>query len=406
MKILLYADTPTCNTGFGIVSKSIVKFLLKNTDSEIDILGINERGVHDELRHNPRVIIEPAADGGDLHGRIKLIKKMSTGAYNHIIMIHDLITVLQPLDSSGANVCSAIENLKPFYPEQKYHFYFPIDSEFPADADLSPYEPLKVFDSLIPYTRYASKQIQKIFGKERVNLVDAMYHGVDTTEFYPLPRQQKKQLRKELFDITDKRPVISIIARNQWRKDIAMSIHTFKEYKKLQKDAFLYIHSKAQDVGGNFMRYLEVWGLKPNEDYMVAKNLDNANGIATQKLNEIYNASDLILSSAHGEGFGLPYLEAMATKTAIMTPALGVEKEILPYHYVHEYTGLIYESSGQDGTPFPRASVLFPRGVAEEIDSLLQETSTLKDIKDIAYDNVKEKFDWDKNLQILLKRLV
>lgn len=405
MKILLYADTPTCTTGFGIVCKNIVDQLLGFTDAEIEILGINERGDHHYLRQNPRITINPAYDGRELHGRLKLVQKMSKGGYDHIIIIHDLITVLQPIDSNGASLTTAINNLKPFYPDTKYHLYYPIDSEFDDEANLEEYYKLQAFDSLIPYTEFAKIQLKKAFPYTKVNLTEPMYHGVNTKEFYPLSRQQRKQLRKELFGIEDKRPVISIIARNQWRKDIATSIHTFKELKKLIPDAFLYIHSKPQDAGGDFRRYLAMWKLEDNKDYKIVNQLDVANGVPTEKLNDIYNASDLILSSAHGEGFGLPYLEAMATKTAVMAPATGVEQEILPQAYVHFYVDKLYESSGQDGSPFRRNYVSNPKLVAREIQVLLQETKELPKIKDLALERVKKDFDWGKNVEILMDRL-
>jgi len=402
MKILLYADSPTCTTGFGIVSKNIIKELIKELpEAEIEILGINERGDHHELRHNSRITINPAYDMREPHGRLKLVKTMSQGGYDHIIIIHDLITVLQPIDHNGASIATAIENLKPFYPDTKYHLYYPIDSEFEDEANFEEYKKIQVFDSLIPYTEFAKNQLSKALKNIKANFTEPMYHGVNTKEFYPLSRQQKKQLRKELFGIEDKRPVISIIARNQWRKDIAMSIHTFKELKKLIPDAFLYIHSKPQDVGGDFRRYLAIWNIK---DYKIVSELDVANGVPTDKLNEIYNASDLILSSAHGEGFGLPYIEAMATKTAVMAPATGVEQEILPTEYVHQYTHKLYESSGQDGTPFRRTFVSQPEMVAIEIQKLLNHKD-LPRIKDEALERVKKDFDWNKNVKILIDRL-
>jgi glycosyltransferase involved in cell wall biosynthesis len=414
MRLLIYADTPTCNTGFGIVSKNIVKQLLAQTDCEIDILGINERGDHDELRYDKRIKIFPAYDGQEAHGRMKLIKIMAEGKYDHVIIIHDLITILQPLDSQGSSICTAIENLKPFYPNQKYHLYYPIDTNFPLEADLSHYRPIKTFDSLIPYTKFAHTQTINIFEDKPKNITNPMYHGVDFKTFYPLPRAKRKQLKKELFGIESKRPVISIIARNQWRKDIATSIEIFFHLKKELPEAFLYIHSKANDVGGNFMRYLDVWGLKKNEDYKVVSNLDVQNGVSEEKMNEIYNATDVLLSSAHGEGFGLPYLEAIATKTAIMTVDNGVEKEILPSRYYlpneSNYTQInrLYESSGQDGTPFPRYGFGNPQEVATYIAYQLldkQTATVLKNTKDDELETAKGLYNWEKNVKILIDRL-
>ncbi len=403
MNILFYADSPTCTTGFGIVANNIIKRLLQHTDAAIDVLGINERGDHHELRWEKRLKITPAFDGREVHGRMKLIQKLAQGGYDHVIMIHDLITILQPLDQNGASVVTAIEKLQPFQ-DTKYHLYFPVDTRFEEDGNLEEYYKLHVFDSLIPYTQFAKEQVKKAFPYTKVNLTEPMYHGVNTDEFYPIARPQRKRLKEELWNLNSKQVVVSVIARNQWRKDIATSIHTFKELKKHIPDAFLYLHSRPIDIGGDFTRYLNLWKLEKGKDYEVVSDLDLYNGIPTERLNEIYNATDVLLSSAHGEGFGLPYLEALATKTAVMTPATGVEEELLPKEYVHSHTGLLYESQGVDGLPFRRTYVNDPKAVALEIKNLL-ENEHLPKIKEEQYNIVKERYDWDTEVQKLINML-
>jgi glycosyltransferase involved in cell wall biosynthesis len=391
MKLLIYADTPTCNTGFGIVNRNIIKQLLKQIpDIEIDVLGINERGDHHELRHEPRVRIYPAWDGQEVHGRFKLIQflaKDKSKAYDHVLFIHDILTLVQPIDANGDSVASAVEKIKPFT-DTKYYFYFPIDVPFIGNK--SWLDKIKAFDTLIPYTQFAKSQL---LGAS-ITTDEPMYHGVDTNIFKPLARPEKKRLKKELFEIDNKRTLISIIARNQWRKDIPMSIEIFKEYKKLDPDAFLYIHSKLQDVGGDIKRYLNLWDLQEGKDYATAGSIDPQNGVSEDLLNKVYNATDLLLSSARGEGFGLPYLEALATKTPIMTAGVSVEYELLPPMYYHFETAPLYISSGQDALPYPRRTTINSDRVAKKIFDLLNRED-LQQIVDKAYSEVKVKFNWE-----------
>jgi glycosyltransferase involved in cell wall biosynthesis len=403
MKLLIYADTPTCNTGFGIVSKNIIIQLLEQIpDIEIEVLGINETGEHSDLRRHPRLIIHPAFDGREAHGRFKLIKFLSEDRFDHILMIHDIITVTQALDPNGDGVASAIEKIKPFT-KAKYHFYFPIDSIFEENKNYDWLRKLNAFDTLIPYTNFAKEQLA-IAG---IKTAEPMYHGVDTSIFYPKGRTERKRLKKELFDVKPDTKIISIIARNQWRKDIPASIAIFAEYnKKINSNSKLYIHSRLIDVGGNLKQYLDLHNLEEGKDYLTAKDLNPANGIDESSLNDIYNASDLLLSSARGEGFGLPYLEAMATKTLIMANNASIEEEILPTEYWHFYHSCSYVPSGQDGLPFPRLTVDDYWAVACQIQILFNKNpDELTGIKEKAYNRIKEDFDWNKEIQKLVKIL-
>jgi glycosyltransferase involved in cell wall biosynthesis len=404
MKLLIYADTPTCTTGFGIVCKNIVLQLLEQMpDIEIEVLGINETGEHSELRRHPRLIINPAFDGKEVHGRMKLVKILAEDRFDNVLIIHDIITITQSLDAKGGSIASAIELIKPFT-KARYYFYFPVDSHFQEGVDYSWMQKIKAFDTLIPYTYFAKNQL-KVAG---IKTAEPMYHGVDTNIFYPKPRAERKRLKKELFkDIKAGAKVISIIARNQWRKDIPASIAIFAEYKKINPNAFLYIHSRLYDVGGNLKQYLDLHKLEFEKDYTYANDFNPAKGFDDEVLNNIYNASDLILSSARGEGFGLPYLEAMATKTLVLANKASVESELLPVEYWHTYNSLSYITSGQDALPFPRYAVNDYKAVAQAIDKLLDLTDSkdLTKMKDKAYNKVKEKYDWRKEVNKLIKIL-
>jgi len=404
MKLLIYADTPTCNTGFGIVSRNIITQLLeKIPDIEIEVLGINESGEHSDLRRHPRLIIHPAFDGRELHGRFKLIKFLSEDRFDQVLIIHDIVTMVQALDPNGDGVASAIEKIKPFT-KARYHFYFPIDSKFELDKNYDWLRKLNAFDTLIPYTYFAKEQM-KIAG---IKTAEPMYHGADTSVFYPKGRAERKRLKKELFEAKSDTKIISIIARNQWRKDIPASIAIFAEYnKKINSNSKLYIHSRLVDVGGNLKQYLDLHNLEEGKDYLTAKDLNPANGVDESSLNDIYNASDLLLSSARGEGFGLPYLEAMATKTLIMANNSSVEEELLPMEYWHWHNSYTYVPSGQDGLPFFRATVDEFWAVACQIEKLFKkDTDELTSIKEKAYNRIKEDFDWSKEIEKLVKILV
>jgi hypothetical protein len=97
-----------------------------------------------------------------------------------------------------------------------------------------------------------------------------------------------------------------------------------------------------------------------------------------------------------------------------MTVDNGVEKEILPSRYYlpneSNYTQInrLYESSGQDGTPFPRYGFGNPQEVATYIAYQLldkQTATVLKNTKDDELETAKGLYNWEKNVKILIDRL-
>jgi len=61
--------------------------------------------------------------------------------------------------------------------------------------------------------------------------------------------------------------------------------------------------------------------MKEREDIIFTENsFTPGRGVSVEKLNKIYNASDLIVSSTTGEGWGLSSIEAMAAKRPCLFP--------------------------------------------------------------------------------------
>lgn len=399
MKILWYSDTPTCNTGFGIVARNLMTHVLEAIpEATIDIVGINEDGEHHPLRHNPRITITPAYTRTDTHGREKLIQKMIETEYDYVFMIHDVVTMTQAIDQKGNSLCEAIKKYKSLGKKTKFILYTPIDVYIPKHCNHDWLQGLNHIDTIIPYTYFAKEQLKNA----GIETVEPMYHGVDTSVFYPMSRQQRKELKTKLFGIDSKRKVVSVVARNQFRKDIASSIEAFAFAKEVNPELFLYLHCRIFDVGGDLRRYLDMHGLEEGKDYAHAGMLDTQRGVPVERLNEIYNATDILLSSAWGEGFGLPYLEAMATKTAIVAPDNSVESELLPVDYLVPSPEKFYVSSGQDGMPYARYRPRIKNTTARIEEAL---TYDLSDIKNKCYNEAKDRFDWKKETQKLINIL-
>ncbi|MDI6732957.1 MAG: glycosyltransferase family 4 protein [Planctomycetota bacterium] len=107
------------------------------------------------------------------------------------------------------------------------------------------------------------------------------------------------------------------------------------------------------------------------------------------KLRAIYNSCDIFISASWYEGFGLPGLEAMACKKALVTTDNGGCRD----YAIHNETSLV--------SP-PRE----PEKLAENVIKLLSDRSLLTRISDKGYE-MSHKFNWATSIammEALLKR--
>jgi glycosyltransferase involved in cell wall biosynthesis len=109
-------------------------------------------------------------------------------------------------------------------------------------------------------------------------------------------------------------------------------------------------------MGGDLKNYLDVWNLKENIDYKTREETERY-GLPQERLNELYRMSDMAISSAWGEGFGLLYLESQFVGIPVITGDVSVESELLPKEYLVKQAGEIYVPSGEDGTPYRRGYI-------------------------------------------------
>ncbi len=88
------------------------------------------------------------------------------------------------------------------------------------------------------------------------------------------------------------------------------------------KNVLMYLHMAHDDAGGNLLVMADHFGLKLQEDFILPHpKMFNVNrGVPVDMLNFIYNASDCLLTTTLGEGWGLSITEAMATKLPIVAP--------------------------------------------------------------------------------------
>lgn len=291
-KIIFYGDSPTCATGFGQVSRNILPALHNSGRYEVDILGINYWGDPHEYPFK----IWPMAINNqrDPYGRQRLQQHLHDPRLDYDILFFLQDTFI--LDFLPNLIASLKQSGKKF----KSVFYYPVDG-IPKKAWI---DAANCVDYPVTYSQFAHNMSSMVVPEiqERLRI---MPHGVNPKVFFPASAAEVKQFRDQFFGTMSNRFIVTNVNRNQQRKDIPATIRAFKEFQKQRPESLLYLHMAAQDQGWNLPEVIKAFGLDITKDVILPQNFAPSAGFPLNILNLIYNASDAVISTAVGEGWGL-----------------------------------------------------------------------------------------------------
>ena len=339
IKMLIFADSPSVATGFGKVTKGIFKNLAETGKYEITIFGINDRGGwKDPVEHPYKVYPTAGAGSQDIYGFNRLISILRGKdweikiPWDIVFTLNDPFIFEMPLMGYDQGLMHIIKDvLYKLYRETtapefwwKLVSYWPVDSQLKgnwvADAVALP-------DYSVAYTKYGVQEIEKanksLVKPSEIKNLSYIYHGTDVEDFFGVTPEEKKEFKMKFFKKNNINPdtfIVTCVARNQMRKDIPRVMKIFREFQKRRPDSFLYIHAKNEDAHGSLLEFARSFGLEQGRDWTIPSNFNESIGFPVSALNLIYNASDVVISTSHGEGWGLPITEAMATKTISLAP--------------------------------------------------------------------------------------
>jgi glycosyltransferase involved in cell wall biosynthesis len=309
IRVLWYSDTPDCITGFGNVARNMLARLYATGRYEFFILGINHGGCYN--RDKFPYWIEPAGFNPqhDQLGRQKLLQLIQQGGYDIFFSLQDLqlMAAFTPAIKEARGNCSF-----------KWIAYSPQDVPWTNRGLLASFYEA---DYPVCYTKFSYDSMTEVdpylAGKLRV-----IYHGTDPVTFHPLPPDKIAEIRQEYFEIDDDTFLVVNVNSNQWRKDLARTMWAFKLWKdRYGHKSKLYLHCKVESSGGNIRWQAANAGLDPKRDIIFCPDgFSTFNGVPESAMNGIYNAADVVVSTALGEGWGLSCTEAFCTKTPVLMP--------------------------------------------------------------------------------------
>jgi len=305
IKVLAYCDSPTCATGFGTVSRNILSGLYATGKYDIDVLGINFWGDP----HNFPFRIWPTAINNDRdpYGRKKVFDMIPQMDFDILFFLQDTF-ILEFLPDLHNRLRKGGKQFRSIC-------YFPIDGPPKEQWLLN----VNVCDVPVVYSEYGKAEAVKIIpSMENILTVP---HGVNTSEYFVSGEKDRLAFRSQFFGSKADNFIFTNLNRNQQRKDIPRTIAAFYEFKKQVPNSTLYLHMAKQDQGWDLPEVVKAYNMDITSDVIFPENFGPNQGFPRQVVNMVYNASDCILSTTLGEGWGLSWLEAMATKTPIIMPA-------------------------------------------------------------------------------------
>ncbi|MFN8418979.1 MAG: glycosyltransferase [Anaerolineae bacterium] len=220
---------------------------------------------------------------------------------------------------------------------------FVLDERVYADLHWIAWTPIDG-EPILPATAQVLRSARRVWAMSRFgerllhqagfSNVDYVPHGVDAQTFHPIDRDEARaRLKQEVGLDLAKRFVVMINAANKGtpsRKGFYEAFAAFKVFSDAHPEAILYVHSEQIGLyGGEQLPTLaQMVGLAP-EKILYAPQYHYVCGMLPPRyLNDCYNASDVLLHPAHGEGFGIPLVEAQMAGLPVITTDFSAMSEL------------------------------------------------------------------------------
>ena len=324
MKLLYYGESPLNPTGFGNVNKHVVGALAREAEVTM-VASTHYHETYDRAEYPYKIIgcdIVPGEQRTMEHQRnfANIKAQIEAMAWDVFMYQGDM--------GWNNDLLSLVGEIQKTHPEKHSIFYMPIDGDTSIDYAFAPFTWCSV---PVVYTEHARSVIAK-YAPDIAEYTSVIGLGCEPDTFHPLSAEEKRAARIRFFGEAYADRFICInVNRNQPRKDLARCMAIFHKFYEKHPDASLYMHSVINDAGGSLTHQAQMVGCdiyaKPSE--IIFSGLDLAHPWARETLNELYNACDVLISTAYGEGWGLTTTEAMSAGTPVIVPHGTANLDIL-----------------------------------------------------------------------------
>jgi D-inositol-3-phosphate glycosyltransferase len=222
-------------------------------------------------------------------------------------------------------VTPLLRQLQPYRRQCRMLLYLPIEGQL-TDEDIA--QPLELVDVCILYTWQARDEAAAMcariaqrrpgFQAPRLGVAG---HGVDTRHFFPLA--DRIAVRHRLFpDRPELHDAFLVLNANRpyHRKRLDLTIKGFGRFARDRPDAWLYLHVGRMPVAEEARLRGLIAECGAGERVLLNHLNPSGDKLDIEHLNLLYNASDVGLTTAMGEGWGLGTFEHAATGAAQIVP--------------------------------------------------------------------------------------
>lgn len=224
-------------------------------------------------------------------------------------------------------------------------------------------------------------------------------HCVDLNIFKPA--KDKLKARKKLSQrikqyLPENKPLILVVDRNNWRKNLDLCIDVARRLKEENTDFTLLFHCTQTDkTGANLPSIAAMMNVA---DVVKFTGFEWTDDFTREEVALLYQASDFRLSCSSGEGFGIPSIEALACGCVNVTPSNTAFKGVLGEEFIIQDIGIKTISDTLWSVPNVK-------GIVDRIKDLIEDQIEYRRLQELSIERAKE-FEvhkvidqWDKRLK-------
>lgn len=303
MKKLLWIGDSCCHTGFGTVSREVLRRLSDRWG--VSVLGINYYGDP----HNEPYDVYPAMRDGDPYGVYRVEEVCAKVRPDVIVVNHDTWNVCRFVGKDlGAPVVG----------------YMPIDGPHVC-GDVA--RALNRLALAIWYTSYGMAEAERCgyTGKSRI-----IPHGIDMELYRPWDRKAARAMLG--LPVEPGSVVIGNVNANRFRKRLDITLDVWRRVLDLWPASLpeptFYLHTQSENdfdgwIISELMAYYKVGKV------LLPAGVSATDGFPEERMALVYSALDVQMSTTMGEGWGLTTMEGLACGTMQVVPDFAALPEWL-----------------------------------------------------------------------------
>jgi len=399
MRILWNSSNPDCDSGYGIVSRELIKRLRR----EGHFIRVATKHAHSHWSYH--------IDRRQISVHLKAAREACEAGKPEEALpkIH---AARQELEGVEVFEGTLYENVRHMLRAENFDLLFTLWDIWGLVNDTKKYPPEKWVAYVPIDTETISKRLQAVVEKTGLQVAMSRHgerelksigmepyyapHGVDTSVYYPDP-EGRARFRQD-FGLTDKNFLIGNLGVNYGiddRKGFIPLLRAFRIFHKRHPESRLFLHTHARGRFPNTVNLIQIVNDLGMQEfvYFCNQEFDAVGRIENQWIKDSYNGLDVLCLPSKGEGFGLTLIEAQACGTPVVTTHTTTGPELAGN------TGWLIDTSENDLVWQPSRTWRYevgPEAITETLEMAYNawKYSDYKKIKEKALVFAKQ-YDWD-----------